>query len=86
MRSIILSALLALPLASVPLRADPASELVVALAAPRAGAIAAAAQRARFTERLSALGLASRGALADGLALTRAPAPGGRPNPFGRPR
>src|SRR5204862_6967435 len=71
---------------TAPLRAD-SGELVMGLSAPRPGR-AAAADRARFAQRLSALGLVSRGTLADGLGLGVASAratiaaTGGRPNPF----
>jgi len=82
--SVIAPALLLSALAAGPLCAAP-GELVVGLARPRPGT--AAAQRARFAERLSALGLASRGTLADGLGLSAASAratiaSGARPNPF----
>jgi len=78
------SALVTLALAG-PLHADP-GELVVGLGTPRPG-ITSAAQRARFAERLSALGLAAHGTLADGLGLNAASARAtlaapGRPNPF----
>src|SRR2546426_1311270 len=76
---------LATTLASGPLRAATADELVVGLAPPRPQ-ITAAVERARFAERLSALGLVARGTLADGLGLTRfsaSPAAAGtRRNPF----
>src|SRR5262249_25007936 len=60
---------------------------VVGLGAPRAGGTTAA-QRARFADRLSALGLAPRGTLADGLGLSKtsaraaSPRSGAKPNPF----
>src|SRR5262249_470833 len=85
--SVIAPALLLSTLAGAPLRADPAGELVVGLAPPRPGGTVLA-QRARFAERLSALGLAARGTLADGLGLATAPAraasaeAGAWPNPF----
>jgi len=78
---VIAPALLLLSLAGAPLRADPASELVVGLAPPRPG-VGAAARGVRFAERLSALGLAARGTLADGLGLAPALAAGGSANPF----
>ncbi|HEY2955660.1 MAG TPA: S8 family serine peptidase [Candidatus Eisenbacteria bacterium] len=67
-----------------PLAADPGSDLVVGLAPPRPG-IGAAAQGARFAERLGALGLVPRGTLADGLGLAGSAAitaAGERSNPF----
>ena len=88
MRSFVLTiaapALLASALAG-PLRAD-TGELIIGMAPPRPGT-AAAADRARFAQRLSALGLVSRGTLADGLGLTTAStratvSSGARPNPF----
>src|SRR5258705_523732 len=85
-RSLLAPALLLTVLAS-PLRADPAGELVVGLAPPRPG-VTTPARRARFAERLRALGLAAPGTLADGLGLSAASAratsgrSGGRPNPF----
>src|SRR5207249_1237809 len=85
--SVLAPALLLSALAGEPVRADPAGELVVGLARPRPGGTTAA-QRARFAERLHALGLSARGTLADGLGLgpnsargTSAQA-GARPNPF----
>lgn len=86
--SVLAPALLLSAFAGSPLRAEPARELVVGLAAPRPGGTTAAVQRARFAERLSALGLASRGTLADGLGLSAVSArataaqAGARPNPF----
>ena len=89
MRSFVLSIAASALLASAcapPLAAD-TGELVIGLGAPRPGR-AAAAERARFAQRLSALGLVSRGTLADGLGLGAASAratiaaTGGRPNPF----
>jgi len=80
-------AVLVSALASGRLRAEPAGELIVGLAPPRPG-ITASAQRARFAERMSALGLVARGTLADGLglaggaSLARPGALGARPNPF----
>src|SRR5262245_11819858 len=86
-RAVIAPALLLSALWGGPLRADPAAELVVGLGAPRPGGTTAA-QRARFAERLSALGLAPRGTLADGLGLSKtsaraaSPRSGAMPNPF----
>ena len=85
--SVLAPALLLSALAGEPLRADPAGELVVGLARPRPGGTTAA-QRARFAERLHALGLSARGTLADGLGLGPNSArgisarAGVRPNPF----
>jgi hypothetical protein len=86
--SVLAPALLLSALAGGPLRAEPAHELVVGLAAPRPGGATAAVQRARFAERLSALGLVAHGTLADGLGLSAASGrataaqAGARPNPF----
>ena len=84
-------ALFSFALATGPLCAEPATELVVGLAPPRPG-VTAAAQHARFAERLSAIGLTARGTLADGLGLGGGSMRGGlarggaalgaRPNPF----
>lgn len=69
-------ALLLSALAAGPLRADASRELIVGIAAPRAGATAMA-QRARFADRMRALGLTAYGTLADGLGLAGGPATGG---------
>jgi subtilisin family serine protease len=82
MRSFLLPlvALASLPFVA-PLHADSSSELVVALAPPRPGA-GPALRSARLAARSAALGLAWRGALADGLGLTHAAPRGARVNPF----
>ena len=86
--SVLAPALLLSAFASGPLRAEPARELVVGLAAPRPGGTTTAVQRARFAERVSALGLTPHGTLADGLGLSAASARAtaaqadARPNPF----
>jgi len=75
--SLLWAALSILPAAVVPIaRAEPARELVVALAPPRPGSTARQA-RAELTTRIEALGLRFRESLADRLPRAVPPSPGG---------